>query len=53
MGDGSEGEHWDDYMSHGHNPAPSVADVFGNGADERETVSDVHATQCLGHKLSA
>lgn len=50
-GDGSKGEHWDDYMSHGHAQAPVEADVFGNGADTRELVSDVHATQCLSRKL--
>jgi hypothetical protein len=49
--DGTKGEHWDDYLSHGANAAPSKADVFGFGADEREKVSDVHPTQLLSKKL--
>ena len=51
MGDGSEGEHWDDYMSHGHNAAPKINDVFGFGEDSRDLVSDVLSTQCLSRKV--
>jgi hypothetical protein len=50
-GDGTQGKHWDDYMSHGHAKAPKEKDVFGFGEDTRELVSDVHANQCLSRKL--
>ncbi|GMI10673.1 hypothetical protein TrLO_g9010 [Triparma laevis f. longispina] len=49
--DGTKGEHWDDYLSHGKAAAPVIPDVFGNGADDRETVSNVHERQLLSRKL--
>ena len=50
--DGTKGKHWDAYVSHGKAAADQeTTDVFGLGADTRETVSDVHERQLLSKRL--
>jgi hypothetical protein len=49
--DGTKGEHWEDYMSHGTAPSRDTVDIFGNGRDKRGTVAEVNDRQLLARKV--
>lgn len=51
---GEHGKYWEEYVSDGTitPEQPPMSDVFGNGADTRDKVSEVHHTSGLAKRLA-